>query len=88
MYSKGEVYNIVCDAVKKVAGLNEVSSDMCLLDRKYGVYPADYLYIFDIIEMKLGVSISRILESYTYEVFIINNLQNAIYDIYLSDNLS
>ena len=82
MLSKEDVKAIVHDAVENVTGIKDISDDTCLLDRELNIFPADFLYVFECIEKKLGKAIYKILEEYAYDVFIMKRLVDAIYSIY------
>lgn len=74
-----EVYeNIIFDAVEKVTGIREITSETNLLSRTVGIFPADFLYIFAIIEKELNVEISSVFIDSTYEVFIVKILQKNL----------
>ena len=85
MYSKEAIGSIVKDAIKAVTGKDVFEPNVCLLDRNIAIFPADFLYIFDIIENKIGKSISNILVDYQYDVFIMENFVNAVYSTYVSE---
>ena len=87
MYTRKDIEMIVCDTVKTVTGIQIVHHNISLLDRDINIFPADFLYIFDLIENKIGKSIDSILVEYTDDVFIMDNLIDVIYKICVDENI-
>lgn len=77
----GVYESIIFDAVEKVTGIREITSETNLLSRSVGIFPADFLYIFKIIEKELNVEISSVFIDSTYEVFIVKNFAKKLSEI-------
>ena len=77
-----EMYEaVIVRAVEKVTGIKYITSETNLLSRTVGVFPADFLYIFRIIEEELNVEINSVFVDSTYEVFVVENLAKKIRSI-------
>jgi len=75
------IEKVVREAITDVTGLTDISKDANLLDQEMEILPTNFLYIFDIIEEKLGLNIGGILEHQTYSVMTIENLVCAIVNL-------
>lgn len=82
MYTKEYIQNIITLAVKQVTG-KDIDDDTCLVDKEVAIFPADFIYIFEIIEEKLHLQISDIFKEKSYEVMIVSNLVDAISELKL-----
>lgn len=87
MYSIDYIEAVVYEAIEQVTGMTNIDSNVCLLDKNVGIMPAEFLYIFEHVESKLGMPINSVLTENTYEVFFVDKLVEAIYKIYISSNM-
>ena len=72
---------VIYDVVKAVTDIDVIDVEDSLLDIKYGIFPADFLYIFSLIEREVGCDVTTILVGSTHEVMSIKNLAQAISNI-------
>ena len=77
-YIKG----VIKQSISIVTGKEGMDNNQNLLDSKIGVFPADYIYIFNMLEKKLGVPVFCLLEKYDHTVMTINNLAIAINELF------
>lgn len=70
------------DAVWKVTGITIESEEISLLDTKLDIPPADFLYIFDILEKNLELPVTEIFQDSNYIVMKVNNLSDALFKLY------
>lgn len=80
MYTADEIRQVVEIAVKEVTG-KPFNTDKSLIDRDSGIMPANFLYIFEILEEKLNLPVCSIFETNSYEVMTIDNLSKAIFTL-------
>lgn len=70
------------DAVWNVTGIKIESEETSLLDTKLGIPPADFLYIFELLEKNLELPVIDIFRDSNYLVMKLNNLSDAIFELY------
>ncbi len=75
------IESIVRDAIMTVAGIDIIDENANLLDFDLGIFPANFIYIFDLISEKTGVQASKILEQATFSVMTVRNLAEEILKI-------
>ena len=78
MMSKAETVKIITDAVREVTDIEIKSPDTNLLGRDVGIIPADFLYIFDIVEKRTGRDMCGVIADAHYTIMTPNNLAEAI----------
>ena len=76
------IYHLILDTVWEVCGVRIESETENLLDRKFGIYPADFLYIFDLLEKKLQVPAVDVLKDSEYTVMEAGRLSDALWKLY------
>ena len=78
-YTREEIRECVIDVMKEVT-LCEIK-DGSLIDKNLGIHPADFLYIFEILEDKLKVPIVEILMNSDYTVMQLDKFCNALWEL-------
>jgi hypothetical protein len=78
MNLKESIEKTIREAIKNVTGITALDEDDSLLDRELNILPANFLYIFDILEEKLKLPVHDIFIDHTYEVMTVKNLTNAL----------
>ena len=79
-----QIEEIIRSAIYNVTGKSNVNSDVNLTGYHMAIFPADFLYIFNLIELHTGLPIYRVLEDHSYKVLTIKNLVSALYELQLS----
>ncbi len=74
IYSEKEIEHIIEEAVWKVTGRRLPSSETSLLNTDMDIPVVDFLYVFDLLEKELGLSITDILKTADYTVMSPHNL--------------
>lgn len=77
-YTEAEIAKIIIETVYKVTHIPIKTEEISLLDTQLDINPADFLYIFDILEKRFGFEVGDILKSSNYDVMYIPNLSKAI----------
>jgi hypothetical protein len=83
MHSKEAIEKTIREAVKDVTGIAFLEKDASLIDRELDIIPANFLYIFDILEEKLQLPIHDVLINHTFEVMTVENLTDALFKLEL-----
>lgn len=81
MISKAEIASLVRMTVKEVTGRENLNDGISLLDIEMNIPPTDILYIFDILESRLELPVHLIFMNKNYDVFTIDNLSNALFEL-------
>lgn len=81
MYSRLIIKDEILKAVKEVTGISCADEDANLIDREIGIIPADFIYIFDLLEKRLQIPVHNIFTSRTFDVMTVNNLSNALLEL-------
>lgn len=81
MKSMNNIEASIRKAIAQVVNITDIDGDIYLVSRDLGIFPADFIYIFDIIENDVGLPVYSIFEGNNYEVMTINNLVRAIYEL-------
>ena len=81
MLSQEFIEKTIREALENVCGISDIESDVSLLEKEIAIHPANFVYIFDILEEKLGLPIHNILTDRTFEVMTVANLTNALLDL-------
>ena len=81
MYTKEAIRETIRFAVKKVTGIKDIDDDMFLGDETLKIAPANFIYIFDIIEKQLELPIHKVVETHSFMVMTINNLATATFEL-------
>lgn len=77
-YTKKEIMELIRKVVFEVTRNKVESDEMSLLDTSLSITPADFLYIFDLLEKELGVPAVEILKDHNYTVMKIGNMSEAL----------
>ena len=64
IYSEKEIEHIIEEAVWKVTGRRLPSSETSLLNTDMDIPVVDFLYVFDLLEKELGLSICLLYTSF------------------------
>ena len=75
---KNEIIALIKSTVKDVTGIEVEDSNVNLLSTELDIMPADFLYIFDVLEEKLGIPTAEILKCYDYTVMQIDRLSEEL----------
>lgn len=81
MRTKEEIRKIIVDAIENIAGVRIKDFSVSLISKDVDINPADFLYIFQLLEKKLSLPVYQVFEEYTYDVMSIENLSNALYEL-------
>lgn len=81
MHTKKEVIESIRKAVFEVTGNKVESDETSLLDTRLGITPADFLYIFDLLEKELKIPAVDILKDHDYTVMRIDDMSEALLDL-------
>lgn len=81
MYSKEGIEKAIREAVKDVTGITIFDKDTSLIDSKMNILPAQFLYIFDLLEKKLQIPVHDIYIKQTFEVMTVGNLTDALFEL-------
>lgn len=77
-YTEDKIICLIKDLVKEVTQVEVKKENTNLLDTELEIHPADFLYIFNILEQKLEVPVTDILKGYDYTIMRIDNMSRAI----------
>lgn len=80
-YSKEDIAHMLHAAVKDVTGLTILSDDDSLISSQYGIHPANFLYIFDILEKQLGIPTADVFKNSHYSIMTVSHLSSAFYEM-------
>ena len=80
-YEKNEVINLIQDTVFKVTQIRVTSTEINLLDTSLDIRPSDFIYIFNLLEQELKVSVTDLLINHSYRVMEINSLSKALLEL-------
>lgn len=78
MHTKKEVIESIQKVVFEVTGNKVESDEISLLDTSLRITPADFLYIFDLLEKELEVPAVDILKDHDYTVMKIDDMSEAL----------
>lgn len=81
MYSKRDIEKAILEAVKAVAGIEFLEKSANLVDRDMNIIPANFLYVFDMLEEKFRLPVYNIFIDSTYEVMTVENLTEALFEL-------
>lgn len=76
---------IIKETVWEVTHIKVPSSEISLLDTSLSINPADFLYIFDLLEKKLNKPVSDIFKSHPYSVMKVHCLAHALLELPSTD---
>ena len=79
MNTRESIETAIRDAIEDVTGKSTIEKDTNLVYKGSGIAPVNFLYIFDIVEKKLCLSVFDIFKTHSYQVMTIENLVEAIY---------
>lgn len=77
-YTKESIFAAIQEIVMEVCGVKILSENDNLLDRRFGIRPADFLYIFDMIEQRIGIPAVNVLKDTPYTIMEAGNLSEAL----------
>ncbi len=80
-YSKQELMKLIQQTVYEVTKIQVKQMDTNLLDTRLLIHPADFLYIFDILEKKLNVPAADILKNHDYTVMRVDVMSEALLEL-------
>jgi len=80
MFEK-EIRSIVRKAVVEVTRDTDICDDANLLERDGSIMPADFLYIFDIIEKNISFSVNKFFAECTIADMTIENIARTVYEL-------
>lgn len=80
-YTKNDVVKLIQKTVFEVTQIKLDSEDISLLDTSLGIYPADFLYIFDLLEKELKVPATDVFKSHSYDVMVVDKLSDALLEL-------
>lgn len=81
MHSKEDIEKIIREAVINVTGITLLKKIDNLIGKDLNIMPADFLYIFDILGKELQLPVHDIFINYTFEVMIVENLTDALFEL-------
>lgn len=81
IYEKSDIVEIIKETVYKVTQIKIDDENTSLLDTRLRIYPADFLYIFELLEKKLNVPAADILRTHPYSVMEIDKLSDALLEL-------
>ena len=79
--SRQDVERIIKQVVMDVTSLTGLEESTNLLDRELSIFPADFLYIFDLLERELQVDVYSILRNNTYRMMTVGVMADELYRI-------
>lgn len=80
-YTEKDIINVIKETVFEVTGIQELSDGDNLLSTKLDILPADFLYIFDLLEKKLEVPAVDVLKNTDYQVMQIDYFSKALLEL-------
>ena len=80
-YSKQELMKLIQQTVYEVTKIQVKQMDTNLLDTRLLIHPADFLYIFDILEKKSNVPAADILKNHDYTVMRVDVMSEALLEL-------
>lgn len=80
-HTEKEVIKIIKEVVHEVTGIRTAADEENLLSTELDILPADFLYIFDLLEKKLGVPAVDVLKETDYQVMRIDYLSKALLEL-------
>jgi len=81
MQLRDAIEKAIFDAVENVTDITQLNKDTSLISRELGIVPVDFLYVFDILQQRLQLSVYEIFRNHTYEVMTVGNLIDALFDL-------
>lgn len=80
-YEKRDLLKLIQRAVYEVRQIRVDSEKTNLLDTDLNICPADFLYIFDLLEKELHVPAVNILIGNSYRIMEIGNMSEALLEL-------
>lgn len=81
-YTKCELVSVIKKIVYEVTNIIIEDEKTNLLDNKLDIHPADFLYIFDLLEKELQVPVTNILRVNDFTVMRVDNMGNEILKLF------
>lgn len=73
-----EIKEIIREVIKQVVGIDSIDENTNLLDSEIAIFPAYFIYIFDMISKKTELPVCKILEQATFRIMTIHSLAEEI----------
>lgn len=80
-YEKKEIMKLIQKTVFEVTKIHVDNEKINLLDTSLDICPADFLYVFDLLEKELNISIVEILIRYPYYVMELDHMSDALLEL-------
>lgn len=80
-FTQMDIENIIKDTVWEVTHIKVSSCEISLLDTSLSINPADFLYIFAILETKLNKPVVDIFKTHNYSVMKVCELAKALMNL-------
>lgn len=77
-YTKQEMIDLIQKTVYEVTQVKADSPETNLLDTRLAIHPADFLYIFDLLEKELKIPVVTILINHDYTIMRIDQMSEAL----------
>lgn len=77
-YTKREMIDLIRETVYEVTKVRVDEQESNLLDTRFHIHPADFLYIFDLLEKKLKIPAVNILIGRNYTIMRIDHMSEAL----------
>ena len=78
---KQELIQLIKQTVYEVTNVKVEDENMNLLDNRLAIQPADFLYIFDLLEKELHVPVSDLLKNYDHTVMEVGAMSDALSEL-------
>lgn len=76
--TQADMETMIKETVWEVTHIKVPSAEISLLDTSLNINPADFLYIFDILEKRLSKPVADIFKTNTYSVMKVHDLAAAL----------
>ncbi len=77
-YTKSALVDLIKKTVYEVTNVKVEDEKMNLLDNRLNIRPADFLYIFDLLEKKLHVPAADILRDHDHTIMEVGAMGDAL----------
>lgn len=77
-YTKKDIRNLIRKIVFDVTKVHVESENTSLLDTRLKIHPADFLYIFDLLEKELHIPVVNIFIDQDYTIMRVDRMSEAI----------
>lgn len=76
--TKRELVHLIKGAVYEVTNVEIEDEKMNLLDNRLNIHPADFLYIFDLLEKELHIPVADILRDHDHTIMEVGAMGDAL----------